>query len=54
MSIRKSLGRLLVFAILQIGVYSGVKVHPEEIEKLLNIMNRTRVVHVVKKDDPPE
>ena len=50
MSLRKLLGKLLIFAMLEIGVYSGARMPPEEIEKLLNIMNRTQVVHIVKKD----
>ena len=53
MSLRKSLPKLLVFAFLQFGALAGVPMTPEQIEKLMNVMNRTRVVHVVKKDDPP-
>lgn len=51
MSFRKMLAKLLVCGILQIGAFSG-SVTPEEIEKLMNAMHRTKIVHVVKKDEP--
>jgi len=50
---RKTLARILVFAVLQIGALAGVPMSPEEIEKLMNVMHRTKIEHVVKKDDPP-
>jgi hypothetical protein len=53
MSLRKTLAKLFVFAVLQFGALVGVPMRPEEIEKLMNVMNRTKIVHVVKKDDPP-
>lgn len=44
--------RLLLALALQIGGYvCGVRIPPEEIEKILNVMNRVQVVQVVKKDD---
>jgi len=52
MSFRKTLAKLLVFAILNFGALAGVPMSPEEIEKLMNVMHRTKVEHVVKKDDP--
>ena len=51
MSFRKTLARLLVFVVLEMGALCGVKMTPDEIEKLMNVMHRTRVEHVVKKDD---
>ena len=53
MSFRKALAKALVFAILQFGALAGVPMSPEQIEKLMNIMHRTRIEHVVKKSDPP-
>ena len=52
MSLRKTLGKLLIFAVLQVGALSGASMTQEDIEKLMNLMHRTKVVHVVKKEDP--
>jgi hypothetical protein len=49
-TLRKLLGRILILGILQIGVYSGMRMPPEEIEKLLNVMTRTRVVHILRRE----
>jgi hypothetical protein len=49
-SLRKLLGKLLIFTVLEIGVYSGMKVSQEEIEKVMNVMHRTKVVQIVKKE----
>ena len=51
MSLRKTLAKLLVFAVLQFGALAGVPMPPEEIEKLMNVMHRTKIEFVVKKDD---
>lgn len=51
MSLRKILGKILLAGLLQLGALAGVKVTPEEIEKLMNIMHRTKVVHILKQDD---
>jgi hypothetical protein len=51
-SLRKLLGSVLMAAALQIAVFSGVRMPPEEIEKLMNVMHRTQIVQVVKKDGP--
>ena len=50
MSWRKSLARLLIFAVLEIGAVCGVPITPEQIEKLLNLMTRTKIVRVIKID----
>jgi hypothetical protein len=50
MSFLRLLGKLLLFATLEIGVLSGVKISQEEIEKLMNAMHRVQVVRVVKKE----
>jgi hypothetical protein len=54
MSVKKTLAKALLFGILQIGALAGVPMTPEEIEKVMNVMHRTKIVHVIKKkDDPP-
>lgn len=50
---KKILARILVLAVLQLGALGGVPMRPDEIEKLMNVMHRTKIEHVVKKDDPP-
>lgn len=50
MSLGRFLGKLLLFGVIEIGVYFGVPVRREDIEKLLEVMNRTRVVQIVKKE----
>jgi hypothetical protein len=51
MSFRKIVGRILLACILQLGALAGAKMTPEEIEKVMNIMHRTKVVHILKQDD---
>jgi hypothetical protein len=51
---KTALARLLVFAMLEVGVLAGVPMTPEQIDKLMNIMHCTKIEHVVKKDDPPQ
>ena len=53
MSLKKTLAKLLVFAVLELGALAGVPMSPEEIEKLMNVMHRTKIEIVVKKEDPP-
>jgi len=50
-SFKKKLAQALVYALLTIGAMCGVPMSPEQIEKLMKVMNETRVTHVVKKDD---
>jgi len=51
MSLRRTLAKLLVIAILQFGALAGVPMSPEEIEKLMNVMHRVKVEYVMKKND---
>ena len=51
MSIRKLLGKLLVFSVLQLGAMTGAAITPEEIEKIMQVMHRTKVVHVMKNEE---
>ena len=53
MSLRKTLAKVLVFAVLQLGAVTGVPMTPEDIEKLMNVMHRTKIVRVQKKEEPP-
>jgi hypothetical protein len=50
-SIRKSLGKLLVFSVLQFGALVGVPMTSEDVEKIMQVMHRTKVVHVLKTED---
>lgn len=52
MTLRKILGKVLLASMLQFGALAGMKMTPEEVEKVMNVMHRTKVVHVVKKDEP--
>lgn len=47
---RKLLGRLLLFGVLELGALHGVKVSAEQIETLMEVMTRVKVVHVIKKE----
>ena len=50
-SIRKLLGRLLVSSMLQLGVMAGAPITPEEVEKIMQVMHRTKVVQIVKNEE---
>lgn len=50
---RKSLAKILIFAFLQFGALAGVAMTPQQIEEIMNVMHRTKIEYVVKKDDPP-
>ena len=52
MSIKKTLAKVLVFAFLQVGALAGVPMDPKKIEEFMSVMHRTKLEHVVKKDDP--
>jgi hypothetical protein len=50
-SIRKSLGKLFLFSVLQIGALAGVPMTAEDIEKIMEVMHRTKVEFVVKNEE---
>ena len=50
--LRRTLAKLLFLGMLSVGALSGMKVSHEEIENLMELMNRTEIVRVVKKDEP--
>jgi hypothetical protein len=49
-SLKKLLGKVLLFSFLQVGALSGVPMSPQQIEELMEVMNRVQVVQVVKKE----
>lgn len=51
MSLRKLLGKVLILGLLEVGALAGLRVTAEDIEKLMNVMHRTKIVKVVKVDD---
>ncbi len=53
MSIRKLLGKLLLFGVLEVGALTGA-MRPEEIEKIMQVMHSTKVEHVVKNENSEE
>ena len=40
MSFKRTLARLLIFGILNIGAVCGLPMTPEHIERIMNVMNR--------------
>jgi len=50
MSLKKVLGKVLLFGVLQVGAIAGVPMPPEKIEEIMEVMNRVQVVQVVKKE----
>ena len=50
MSLKKLLGKVLLFAFLEVGALSGVPMTPQQIEELMEVMNRVQVVRVVHKE----
>ena len=49
MSLKKTLRKVLLFAFLQVGALSGVPMSPQQIEELMEVMNRVQIVQVVNK-----
>ena len=52
---RKLLGKLLVLGVLELGALCGVPMSHEKIAELMEVMNRVKVVRVIRKernDDP--
>jgi hypothetical protein len=51
-SLRKLLGKILLFAVLEIGALCGVPMSPEQIKGLMEVMNRTQIVQTIEKEGP--
>ena len=47
------LAKALLFAFLQLAAFSGAPITPEQIEELMKASRATKVVYVLKQDDPP-
>lgn len=50
---RSAFAKILLFGFLAVSPLFGAKMSQEEIEKIMNLMHRTEVVQVMKKDDGP-
>jgi hypothetical protein len=53
-SLKNVLGKVLLFAFLQVGALSGVPMSPKQIEELMEVMNRVQVVRVIHKEGDDE
>ena len=51
MSLKKILGKVLLFGMLEVGALAGAPIRPEEIEKIMNVMHSTKVVQVQNNED---
>jgi hypothetical protein len=51
-SLRKLLGKLLLFGVLEIGALCGVPMSPEHIKRLMEVMNRTEIVQMIDREGP--
>lgn len=51
MSIASRLRVVFVCAALQLGVFSGVPMRPEQIQELMHQMNQPRLAHVLPADE---
>lgn len=51
MSLRSKLGRLFLFVFLEAGALMGMPITPEQIRQLLDVMTRTRVVHILRTEN---
>jgi hypothetical protein len=49
-SLRKLLAKILVLGTLEMGALCGLPMSPHEIESLMEVMTRVKVVQVVKKE----
>ena len=50
MSLKKSLGKIALCLVLEVGALCGVPVRPEEIEEVMK-MNQPKIVKVVRNDE---
>ena len=54
MSLKKTLGKVLLFGMLQVGVLAGLPMTPKQIEEIMEVMNRVQVVRVIHKEREDE
>lgn len=55
MSLKNRLAKILVYAVLELGALCGVPMRPDQIEKIMKLMDRAVVTDVLKNEDdePP-
>ena len=49
-SLKKLLGKVLLFGVLEAGALMGAPITPEKIEEIMEMMNRVQVVRVIHKE----
>ena len=49
---RKLLAKLLFFTVLEMGALCGVPMSPQQIESLMEVMNRTEIVQMIDREGP--
>jgi hypothetical protein len=49
-SLKKVVGKLLLLIALQGGAFCGMLISPQQIEDLMEVMNRVQVVRVIHKE----
>ncbi len=49
--LKKSLGKILLLAVLEVGAICGVPISPEEIERTMRLNSQPEMVQVDVKDD---
>src|SRR5207237_9803201 len=50
---RKLLAKLLLFSALEIGALCGVPMSPQQIESLMEVMNRTEIMLMIEREGLP-
>ena len=51
MSLKKSLAKALLFAVLELGALGGVPIAPRHIAEILETMNRPKIQHVIRDEN---
>ena len=50
MSLKKSLGKILLFVVLEVGAVIGIPIGPRQIEELMQTLNKTHHEHCIKSE----
>ena len=55
MSLKTRLAKIFVYAVLEVGALCGVPMAPDQIDRIMKLMDRAVVTDVLKKEDdePP-
>ena len=51
MSLRKRLAKIFVYAVLEVGALCGVPMAPDQIERIMKLMDRAAVTDVLRNED---